>query len=203
MFDTCDATDGAAEAGPETDQMSLDSPSPTLAESRCLYKWKDAPLNSRLWRGDASLACATMRSTTAPDNLSILRDTTLEAWEDCERASQFTEGVAWLPREGVGAADTTTLRDLSRSKSSAMTSLHERAFSRNASVLFWPNFAQLQLGASERVLLQHLLPSSQVQTRTISLRSSARGLGVCDRRQLLLCVASCRRGATCRGPCVR
>ena len=74
----------------------------------------------RLWRGDASLACATMRSTTASDSLSILRDTTLDATEYCERASQSTEGVAVLPRVGVAATGTTMLRDLSKSNSSAM-----------------------------------------------------------------------------------
>jgi hypothetical protein len=50
----------------------------------------------------------------------MLSDTTLDAREHWERASQSMEGVAALPREGVAAADTTTLSDLSKSNSCAM-----------------------------------------------------------------------------------
>jgi hypothetical protein len=50
----------------------------------------------------------------------MLSDTTLDAREHWEHASQSMEGVAALPREGVAAADTTTLSDLSKSNSCAM-----------------------------------------------------------------------------------
>ena len=118
MFDQCDAIEGAADAGCDTEDTSLLS---TLEGLWHLWCEGLGPLFScRLWRGDASLACATMRSTTASDSLSILRDTTLDATEYCERASQSTEGVAVLPRVGVAATGTTMLRDLSKSNSSAM-----------------------------------------------------------------------------------
>ena len=121
MFDQCDAIDGAAEAGTDTEDTPLTLLAPsTLDGLWLLCKSRGAPFNSRLWRGDASLACATMRSTTASDSLSILRDKTLEATEDCERASQSTEGAAVLPREGVAATGTTMLSDLSKSNSWAM-----------------------------------------------------------------------------------